>query len=42
MSVSDEDFVAELKKKYGEDYGKQSNPFKDATESIAKKTVKDT
>ena len=41
LSVSDEDFVAALKKKYGEDYGKQSNPFKDATES-AKKTVKDT
>ena len=41
MSISDEDFVADLRKKYGENYGKESNPFKEAT-GAAKKTVKDT
>jgi len=30
LSVSDEDFVADLKKKYGADYGTKHNPFKEA------------
>ena len=41
MSISDEDFIADLRKKYGENYGKEPNPFKEAA-GAAKKTVKDT
>jgi len=36
LTVSDEDFVADLKRKYGADYGKKSNPFKEAGQSMKK------
>lgn len=41
LGVSDEDFVAELKAKYGADYGSRSNPFGEAAAQM-KKEVKDT